>query len=45
MALHVLILGEDELRQGVVTIKDMASAAQEKVGFEELVDKLSTKRA
>lgn len=42
-ATHVLILGEDELRQGVVTIKDMASAAQEKVGFEELVDKLSTK--
>lgn len=42
-ARHVVILGEDELKQGVVTVKDMATAAQEKVPFEMLSDKLSAK--
>ncbi|MBI5234924.1 MAG: histidine--tRNA ligase [Deltaproteobacteria bacterium] len=39
-ASRVIILGEDELKEGVVTIKDMATAAQEKVRFEELADRL-----
>lgn len=33
---YVVILGEDELSQGVVTVKDMASALQEKLSWDDV---------
>ncbi|MEK7772851.1 MAG: His/Gly/Thr/Pro-type tRNA ligase C-terminal domain-containing protein, partial [Deltaproteobacteria bacterium] len=35
-ARYVVILGEDELSQGVVTVKDMASALQEKLSWDDV---------
>jgi histidyl-tRNA synthetase len=35
-ARFVIILGEDELKDGMVTVKDMQSAAQEKLPFDEV---------
>ncbi|MBO6210562.1 MAG: histidine--tRNA ligase [Schwartzia sp.] len=39
-ARYALILGEDELAKGVVTLRDMESSAQEQVAREEIVNKL-----
>ena len=39
-ARYALILGEDELAKGVVTLRNMESSAQEQVGREEIVNKL-----
>lgn len=38
---RVIILGEDELNTGTVTIKDMKAATQEKVSWEEVAKRLS----
>lgn len=39
-ARYALILGEDELAKGVVTLRNMESSAQEQVAREEIVNKL-----
>ena len=39
-ARFVLILGEDELRKGVVTLKDMSSGAQKEIKGEALIKEL-----
>ena len=39
---HVLIIGEDELKKNVVTLKDMASGEQEEVKTEDIVNRLIT---
>ena len=39
-ARYALILGEDELAKGVVTLRDMESSGQEQVAREEIVNKL-----
>ncbi|MEK6530874.1 MAG: histidine--tRNA ligase [Deltaproteobacteria bacterium] len=39
-ARYALILGDDELRDGVITLKDMASGEQEKTGLADIADKL-----
>ncbi len=39
-ARYALILGEDELAKGVVTVRDMESSGQEQVAREEIVTKL-----
>ena len=39
-ARYALILGEDELAKGVVTLRDMESSAQEQVALEEIVNTL-----
>jgi histidyl-tRNA synthetase len=39
-AAHVLILGDDEIRDGVVAVKDMATGVQEKLTKEALIEKL-----
>jgi histidyl-tRNA synthetase len=36
----VIILGEDELRQGIATVRDMASSQQESVPLEQVVERL-----
>jgi histidyl-tRNA synthetase len=40
-ARFALILGEDELKAGVITLKDMATAEQERVAWDVLPDRLS----
>ncbi len=40
-ARYAVILGSDELKAGVVTIKDMKTASQEAFGFEAAADRLS----
>jgi histidyl-tRNA synthetase len=37
----VLILGEDELRQGVATVRDMATSQQETVALDQVVERLA----
>jgi histidyl-tRNA synthetase len=39
-ARFVIILGDDELESGVVTVKDMESAAQEKVAWDAVGERL-----
>ena len=39
-ARYALILGEDELAKGVVTVRDMESSGQEHVAREDIVNKL-----
>ena len=39
-ARFVAILGEDEVREGAVTLRDMQSSEQEKVTREEIINKL-----
>lgn len=43
-ALYVLIFGEDEFREGKVSVKDMDSGVQEKVSLWEIADYLKGKR-
>jgi histidyl-tRNA synthetase len=40
-ARSVVILGEDELRQGVATVRDMATSQQETVSLDQVVPTLS----
>ncbi len=42
-ARYVLIVGEDEIKERVVSLKDMEKGEQEKVPLEEIVSKLLTK--
>ena len=37
----VVIVGEDELRQGVATVRDMATSQQEAVPLERVVERLN----
>ncbi len=37
---HALILGDDEIKEGSITLKDMASGEQEKIRLDDIVDKL-----
>ncbi len=39
-ASYAVILGDDELRDGVVVLKDMKTAAQEKIGWDEVAGKI-----
>jgi len=39
-ARFVAILGDDELKEGVISLKDMSMGEQYKVKIEELVDKI-----
>ena len=39
-ARYVLIIGEDELKKGVVMLKDMVSGEQKEIKIEEVVDKI-----
>ena len=39
-ARYALILGEDELAKGVVTVRNMESSGQEQVAREDIVNKL-----
>ena len=41
-ARYCLLLGEDELNKGVVTLKDMASGDQKEVKVEGLIEELMT---
>jgi histidyl-tRNA synthetase len=43
-AKSVLILGEDELKKNVITLKDMGSGGQEEVNREDLVARLKTNK-
>lgn len=40
-ARYVIILGDDELSEGVVTLKDMTAATQVKVAFDQVMKKIS----
>ena len=40
-ATHAVILGEDELAKGIVTVRDLASGEQKEVAFDQLVPHLS----
>lgn len=40
-----VIIGEEELREGQATVKDLQNAEQERMGFEQLVDYLSDQPA
>jgi len=42
-AKRVLILGEDEIKEGVVAVKDMTTGNQEKVGIKEVIKVLSVR--
>ncbi len=44
-ARFVLLLGEDELKQGVFAVRDMASSSQEPVAMDRIVDHLKEKLA
>ncbi len=37
---HVVLIGEDEIKSGKFTLKDMEKGEQEKLAFEEIVDRL-----
>jgi histidyl-tRNA synthetase len=37
-AKYTLILGDDELKQGLITVKNMATGSQEKKGLDELIE-------
>ncbi|MBI5468878.1 MAG: histidine--tRNA ligase, partial [Deltaproteobacteria bacterium] len=39
-ASYAVILGDDELRDGVVVLKDMKTAAQEKLGWDAVAGKI-----
>ncbi|MBQ5501332.1 MAG: histidine--tRNA ligase, partial [Selenomonas sp.] len=39
-ARFALIIGEDEVKEACVQLKDMAKSEQEKVSFDNIVDKL-----
>ena len=39
-AKYVIIVGEDEVTQNVVTLKNMANSQQEVVAVENIIDKL-----
>ena len=43
-ARQTLILGDDEIAQGVYTLKDMATGEQQSVSREALLDKLTCKK-
>ena len=40
MARFVIILGEDELKEGAATLKDMKDSSQRKVGIDNLIAEL-----
>lgn len=40
-ATHAVMLGEDELAKGIVTVRDLASGEQKEVAFDQLVSHLS----
>ncbi len=42
-AKYVLIIGEDELKKGVVTLKDMISGEQREINTQNLIEELSAK--
>lgn len=42
-AKYVLILGDDEIKENVAAVKDMANGAQEKVGINELIGMLKSR--
>jgi histidyl-tRNA synthetase len=37
----VIVAGEDEIRENLLTLKDLATGTQEKLNFEMLLEKLS----
>jgi len=41
-ARFVVVIGEDEMQAGVVTLKNMATGEQQQLGFEQLIDALTT---
>jgi histidyl-tRNA synthetase len=43
-ARHALIVGEDEIREGVYVLRDMSTGEQQKLTEKELIDRLSVER-
>lgn len=37
---YVLVIGEDEIKTGMYTIKDMANGTQEQMEIEKIIEKL-----
>jgi len=38
----VLVAGEDEIKEGILTLKNLATGTQEKLNLDQVVEKLST---